>query len=137
MSHLVSAVENALLAGRWLDAAPLLSDILSEGVPCSLETLEYYERTAGQTCESDKVRRILQTRLSLADNRAHAAMMRRVREAERLASIVREHDMPCRVVSEGRELRVACRIQNTNGHWTWIVEQIVADMPTVSAYLGY
>jgi hypothetical protein len=137
MSHLVSAIENALLAGRWLDAAPLLSDILSEGVACSLEPLEYYEQTAGSRCESDKVRRILQTRLSLADNRAYARIQAKVREAERLASIVREHGHPCRVVSGGKELRVACRIQDRNGRWTWWVEEIVADKATVSAYLGY
>jgi hypothetical protein len=137
MSHLVSAIENALLAGRWLDAAPLLSDILSEGVACSLEPLEYYEQTAGSRCESDKVRRILQTRLSLADNRAYARIQAKVREAERLASIVREHGHPCRVVEQGTVLRVAGTYVSDSGRCVRVIEQVEATPAAVGDWLGY
>jgi hypothetical protein len=137
MSHLISAVENALLAGRWLDAAPLLSDILSEGVPCSLKPLEFYEREAGTACDSDKVRRILQTRMSLVDNRAYARMSARVREAERLASIVRDHGFPCRVVEQGTTLRVAGTYVSDNGRCVRVIEQVEATRVAVGDWLGY
>lgn len=134
MSHITAAIENALCAGRWLDAAPLLSDLLADGHTADLRSLEHYEQTAGSRCNSDKVRRILTQRLSLVENRMSA---RRVRNARQLASVVREHGFPCRVVADGRELRVACRMVRSDGSSKWEISSVEATVSAVRAYLGY
>lgn len=130
MSHLVSAVENALSAGRWNDAAPLLSDIVAEGIPARLQSLEYYETAAGSRCDSDAIRKTLSFRLGVAE-RARGRF-----DVYRLASIVRDHAMPCRIVAGGKRLRVASQAWNGK-RWLWVVEEITATRTEVAKYLGY
>lgn len=137
MDHIIAAIENALTSGRWRDAAPLLSDILSNGMTCELKSLEHYERLAGQKCDDDKVRFHLTSRLRMVDDRNWASRAAVVRQAERLAEVVREHGYPCRVVGEGRYLRVASRAMSDTRRWTWVVEEIEADKGSVWAWMGY
>lgn len=138
MSHIVSAVINALTAGRWLEAAPLLVDLLEAGQVATLSDLAFYEAASGQQCTDPRVRSILETRLGLLD-RAQARFAGRSQwyEAERLAKIVREHGHPCRVISNGWSLRVADRCIKANGSQGWICHPLEANERTVCAWLGY
>jgi hypothetical protein len=130
MSHIISAIENALSAGRWNDAAPLLSDILQDGIPARLQSLEHYEAAAGSPCTSDTVRKALAFRLGVLERARNRF------DVYRLASIVRDHAMPCRIVAGGKRLRVASQAWNGE-RWLWTVEEITADRVSVSRFLGY
>lgn len=145
MTHIIAAVENALTSGRWNDAAPLLSDILSNGVQCTLKPLSDYERLAGRKCDNVHVRQQLTSRLRMVDDaqgrfREHARRF----EAERLASIIRDHGHPCRVMytvayQPGTPwLKCASRAYDVGrGKWTWEISACDATSEAVALWLGY
>ena len=137
MDHVVSAVENALTSGRWNDAAPLLSDLLANGVPCVLKPLSDYEKLAGRECTDDRVRFHLTSRLRMLDDRQWSQSRRAMLQSEKLAQVVRDHGYPCRVVAHGAQLRVASSYLSDKGNWVRVIEQIDATESTVSAWLGY
>lgn len=149
MSHIVSAVINALTAGRWLEAAPLFVELLEAGQVATLSDLAFYETASGQQCTDTRVRSILETRLGLLE-RAQKRFADRSQwyEAERLAEIVREHGHPCRVVmweGVGYRLKVASSIQKRvrkwqgegSHYWTWEFTYLCPDHGQVYVWLGY
>lgn len=137
MTDTIELVRNALADGDWRTAALHLPILIHNGTVCELEALETYEQHVGNQAPGN-VRKTLAARLSmLANAQGRFKADTDWFEASRLAEVVREHGLPCRVVGGGLELKAASRMLSGTGRWTWEITYIPANSKSVAAYLGY